>query len=848
MSGEGPTVVGSIVGKLKLDISDWLDKIAVAKAASHELSDSDPNIRVHVDSAAALAALERVKLKTDELAASNAGLSAANRAVANSTNAASGAQDGMGLRTKVLVAAIALLIPMLGPLTGYAAGVAGALGLMGVAGVIAVLGIKNAMAQGTAVGDAYSVALGNLKTNFRELETSAATGLLSSFNAMVATIDSNMPMLNIQMNMFAHMLGGTVSSVLIGAMNILRVLNPLFVQAGVYVEQLAQGFEKWTQSDGLQQFGNYAQNMLPMVANDLGNLVQGLLHLVEALTPLGNVVLGTLGLLGTILNAIPTQVLFGLVTVVGLVLLGFKLWSVIPGIIDAVETGLLKLMYASDALGGPIGLLVLGVSALVAVFMFATTVTEAQTKAQDSYTTAVQASNGVIDEGVKLQAAKNLQDAGALTAATALGIKTDQLVQAALGNNTAQKQVNDTLDNQRHKVDAAAESFRGIARSGLGPAGQAMGALRQNVDTVTTSLATQQGGLKAALKAYNELAKSQDQDTISTRAQLQAAVDLAAKYGGTVSAWLTAKAANEKAAASLKATTLAMQLQNDAAGLLTNALALMNGKGLSLAQAQTGMRASTNALTDSLKTNKSAIDGGSKAAVANQQAIQNVVQSAQNLYVATGKATGSTKEATTAYYSARDGLLAQLKAAGQLTPAIQAYITKLFGIPKVVSTQIDINTATALAKLKAVAQGIAAVNGHISYGGPTPSGQVGAHGGAHGGPIPHFGDGGPISGPSSPVGDQVPIMASPDEYMINAASANRYSSLISAINTGTSKQVQKEAEAVAGPDSSMGGGDTQVVIVNKTGVTLDDLIEVHIKKNNQTQRVNIGTGQQRASR
>lgn len=849
MSGEGPTTVGSIVGKLKLDISDWLDKIMAAKVAAKELSDSSPDIRVHVDSAAALAALERVKLKTDELAASNAGLSASNRAVANSTNAAAGAQDGMGLRTKVLVAAIALLIPMLGPLTGYAAGVAGALGLMGVAGVIAVLGIKAAMASGTATGNAYASAISALKSNFAELENSAATGLLSSFNAMVTTIDSNMPMLNTQMSMFAHMLGGTVSSVLIGAMNLLRVLNPLFIQAGVYVEQLAQGFEKWTQGSGIQQFGNYAQNMLPLVADDLGKLVQGLLHLVEALSPLGNVVLGSLGVLGVVLNAIPTPILFGLVTVIGLVLLGFKLWSVIPGIIDAVETGLLKLMYASDALGGPVGLLVLGISALVAVFMFATSVTEAQTKAQDSYTTAIQASNGAIDEGVKLQAAKNLQDSGALTAATALGISTNQLVKAALGNNDANKQVNATLDAQRTKVDTANESFKNISRSGLGPAGKAMGDLRQNVDTVTSSLATQQGGLKAAIDSYNQLAKSQGQTTITTRDQLQAAQDLATSYGSNVSAMLTAKAANDKAAASLRATTLAMQLQNDAAGLLKNALDILNGKGLNLAQAQTGMRASTNALTDSLKTNKLAIDGGSKSAVANQQAIQNVVSSAQNLYVATGKATGSTKEATAAYYSARDGLLAQLRAAGQLTPAIQAYITKLFGIPKVVKTQIDIDTATALAKLKAVAQGIAAVNGHISYGGAAPSNQVGAHGGAHGGSIPHMADGGPVTGPSSPTGDQVPIMASPDEYMINAASANRYSSLISAINTGTSKQVQKEAAAVAGPESSMGGGgDTQVIIVNKTGVTLDDLIEVHIQKNNQSQRVNISTGTQRASR
>lgn len=915
MADEGPTTAGSIVGKLKLDISDWLDKIQVAKAAAKDLGASDPTITVHTNTADAEASLNRVKAQTKDLADAEAKLALAQAAAALASQRAdlaqmkldearnngkttdiqlaaaeialeaatlresaaadkalrinkdlvaareaaaaaalsegaaedeeaksasrSGDQQKSNInRTALIIGLIATLIPMIGPLAGYATGVAGAFGMMGVAGVVAVLGIKAAMASGTAVGQEYSAGLQLLKSDLSGLENNAATVMLQAFNQAISTINSNMPMLNSDITVFSRILGTSGNLALQGALNLLRALNPLFIQGGVYVEQLAEGFEKWTQGSGLQQFGNYAQQMLPLVAQDLGQLVQGVLHLVAALSPLGTIILGTLGLLGTVLNAIPTPVLLTLVTVVGLVFLGFKLWAIIPGIIDAVETAMLKLMYAADAAGGPLGLLLLAVSVIATVMLAATSATQAQTAATDSYTSAVQEDNGVVGENTAMQAANNLQKAGAFDAASKLGISQKTLTDATLGNSAAIKDVNAATDAYAEKNGLATSGVHQFG-NGLKLNNSSMREARTVLDTFTNAVTLNSGGIKDQIKAYNNVALATGATTISTKAQLQAEKDLAASYGVSLSVYVAAQGQNKKTADSLAATTVQMQLQNDAAGLLSNALTILNGGSLSLMQAQTGQAAATNSLTDSFKQNGSAIAGGTKAAVANQQALQAKVQADQAEANAVAKATGSTVAGTKAYADSKAALEAALKAQGNLTPAVQAYIDKLYDIKnlKIPPTQLDVETAAALLKIAQLKAQINSINSRSIAidlnGSESGNGRMGT-----------YAEGGPIVGSSSPTGDKVPIMASPNEYMIGAAAASRYSGLVSAINTGTPQQVAAAAAQYTG-----GGGDVGFTLINKSGLsTLDDLIEVHITKNNQTQRVNISTGTQRASR
>src|SRR5215469_5069294 len=98
MADEGPTTVGSIDGKLRLDIDDWKAKIAVVKADARELGSEHPNIKVEADTAGAQAHMaavdaaaqamgvsatsagQRVKRSADDVAAAQAKVAAANQA------------------------------------------------------------------------------------------------------------------------------------------------------------------------------------------------------------------------------------------------------------------------------------------------------------------------------------------------------------------------------------------------------------------------------------------------------------------------------------------------------------------------------------------------------------------------------------------------------------------------------------------------------------------------------------------------------------------------------------------------------------------------------------------------
>ncbi len=53
MADEGPTRVGTIVGRLTLDASDWNRKLDEARAKAEALNGVDPRVKVQADTAAA---------------------------------------------------------------------------------------------------------------------------------------------------------------------------------------------------------------------------------------------------------------------------------------------------------------------------------------------------------------------------------------------------------------------------------------------------------------------------------------------------------------------------------------------------------------------------------------------------------------------------------------------------------------------------------------------------------------------------------------------------------------------------------------------------------------------------
>jgi len=347
-------------------------------------------------------------------------------------------------RIGLIIAAIAVLVTVLAPLAGYALGVSGALAGMGAAGVLAIIGIKNAMSDASDMGQSYSSGLQSLKGDLNQLAGTAAVGMLSAFKDAVAQINDAMPQLNTQISGFSTVLGTVGNSLLSGVISSFRILNPLFVQAGQYVEDLAAGFQAWTSNGGLQKFALYAQQALPQVAQTLGSLVTAALHLVDALTPIGTVVLAGLKGFGDFLAGIPSGVLVDLATGAGAFFIAFQGWAALTPIIQGVAVAIGAVGAAEDLALGPIGLVIAAVTSIAAIFAVSAVSTGQASAATVAYTSALQTSNGAIDESIRKTVAKQLSDEGALQTAKKYHLDLSTVTDAVLGNAAAQKTVTDS--------------------------------------------------------------------------------------------------------------------------------------------------------------------------------------------------------------------------------------------------------------------------------------------------------------------------------------------------------------------------------------------------------------------
>ncbi|WP_158861993.1 hypothetical protein [Leifsonia sp. AG29] len=736
------------------------DALTAAKARQAEESD-----RSAVAALREAAALEADRNATDKAAQSN--------------------QNNVG-RLGLVVAGIAAAIPLASQLAGAAVGIAGGMAGMGAAGVLAILGIKQQMQDGTQAGNEYRAGLQILQGDLQQLETTASSGVLNGFDRSLSAVHDELPALNDEIRVFSGELGTAASVVTTGVVTALRVMNPLFVQAGFYVEQLAAGFTHWTQDGGLAKFTQDAITSLPQVTQALGNLLHGILDLIQAFSPLGPVLLGTISLIGNLLSLLSMlgpafpPILAGAIAAFTM----FMKWEAIAPVLEDVAWRLGAVGVAADIASGPVGWII-GAASLLAAGLVGIAVGAGQaTQATEDYTAAVQQDNGVIGQHVQAQAADNLQKSGALDLAKKLNISTKELTAATTTDDAARQKLISTLQKQvdaGYKIEAS--GYRAIrVQTDQGKAAQEL----------IGKLNGTHGAISSQIQAYNDVAQAQGQSTISSAAQLRAAQALAATYGMSVPQMLAAKGAQQQNADQAAATTRQLQFENDAATLLTNAFTLLNGGMLSVAQAQTGAAAAGNTLLDSLKQNGTAIDGNSKAAVANQQALEQKVAADQQAAEAIAKQTGSTEAGTKAFAASKQALIDQLTATGQLTPAIQALIDKYYAVPPVVKTQAELDADAASAKLAAFKAELASIHDQTvtltvvtnNVGAPAqmPANTTGgaykfAHGGdvmayrASGGPMNYLAVGG--HGMWQPQGtDMVPAMLTEGEFVVKEKSAS----------------------------------------------------------------------------
>lgn len=692
MSSE--TTVGGIVGTLRLEADQFHREVERAIAETDRLDGKKVDVKVKADTGAARAELGATSAQVDKLDRANTKLDQSSRS------------SGRGMRA--LATSIVTVGPAIVPLAAATVGLAAGFGAMGTAGVFAIVGIKHEMDAGTSMGREYSATIDVLKDNVNDLGKVAARGVLEPFRAAVASLQTQMPSLNRIIGEFSAVTGRTAGSLMTGLVGAFVLLEPLMRDVGTYTFGLSQRFREMMTGPGVVSFGDYVRSVFPQVMQAVESLVGAALHLVAALAPLGMGILTALGALSDIISAIPVDVLAALATTASSVFLGFKSYGLISGLITGVSGALVKMgVSAGVAAAGmaALNIAAAGIGAIIAVATFLyTRHAEAVRQDQqtvDEYTDALRRSNGVIDENVRAKAFQVLQDNGAFDAAKRLGISLNLVTDAALGNTYASRQLASEMSNAAR---AQTEFEAGGARTGRTSAETNSALIKLN-ETVGTNT----GQLTRAQQAQKDWAEASQVSTFAATSQDRAQTALAGKLGTTTAALLAAQTNQQKTADTTAAATLQMQLQNDAAGLLKQALDDLNGKALSSEQAQNRFDSALANSNKHIAANGKTIDrattslkGNSAAAVANRSEILGQIDAAQNAAVAFRDEGHSQAETTAKMNTMKAAIIQNAKEHGLNTKQVQAYIDKLFKVPKKLPpTKLEVDTKNALATLAA---------------------------------------------------------------------------------------------------------------------------------------------------
>ncbi|MGC7152969.1 hypothetical protein [Paenarthrobacter ureafaciens] len=807
------TNVGTIVAKLKIDASEWMHELASAEARAHSLGRANPKIRVETaGTKQAVAELAAVEVAEKKVSASSAALArmreqgrtvaiaqaladkesikpkmdftewtkrsteatkqdtAAKEKTSESNRKVDSTAKQAGGSIHLLYSALAMLAPAAVPIAGVAAAGAAALGALGVAGVLAIVGVNEEMKKGGPVGNQYAAGVEQIKDQFKGLAATSAEGTLEGFNRSANTLNAYMPSLNRQMGDFSRVTGNVAANGLTGMLGMFTTLDPVMRGFAGYLGELSARFATIGSSNGLRSFGDYALAVMPQVMATIESLVKGVGNLLAALAPLGSVALTSLKVIGDILDGIPTEVLTLLVSGALGAYAAFATWSALIPIIQSF--GLMLNLSL-----GPIGLVVAGVGALIGVMVGSAASTKDATAATMGYTAALQRDNGIIAENVRAHTAEQIAKSQAADAAKKLGINLETLTQAALGNKDAQGELTRTLD----ALEAKSKDVNSINLEMGGTNVDQMkinAQVQASVKSVREEIGNQNSALNQAVeyeKRFNE-AKGQTGTTLD--AQAGKLTMMAGMLGTNVAALAGAEEAERKTADQLAATTLQMQFQNDAGGLLKMQLDLLAGKSLSFEQAQNSFERQLISTTQTIKSNGTALEGNSEAAVTNRGNLLQLVSSAQLSAEAFGTMTGSSEDARQKLIAQRQAIIDNAVANGQNRDAVTRYIDSIMKIPaSVPPTKITVDTAFAEQQLAALTRNREVrINAIVTRselpdlnGDASGSGRMGTY--ARGGMVNYLATGGFPQ--FKPIGtDTVPAMLTPGEIVIKKSSVD----------------------------------------------------------------------------
>jgi hypothetical protein len=294
------------------------------------------------------------------------------------------------------------------------------------------------------------------------------------------------------------------------------------------------------------------------------------------------------------------------------------------------------------------------------------------------------------------------------------------------------------------------------------------------------------GNKRSAPPAIDPAKAAAASDTIRLQ-NLQAAaiIHTVQVLGTTVPAYRAAATASAQDAAQLEITTEKMVQQNNASGLLRQALDALDGKQLSAAQAQNQFEQALVGMAKKVAGGDAAVQGLTSSAVANRGELLNLVTAAETAAGTTGDLTSSSEAAKKKLLELRDQIIANAVAHGEDKKAVTDYINTVLDVNKlkVRPTLFDISVATALAKLATlkaeVTKTLLFIDSqvgvvHLSTYNPATHGTSGGKAVA---------DGGFITGPGSATSDSIRARLSNGEFVVRASQTAKHRALLEHLNT-----------------------------------------------------------------
>lgn len=691
----GETNVGAIYGTLRLDASQWNATLAEAGVAAERLGQSDPNIDVHANTGGALAALAAVQGESDHL---NGQHPTVHPDVDNSSfdRGIRESRQGMG----ALVTAALTLGPALVPVTGAVAGLGLAFGGLGAAGALAFLGIKDAIKNGSEAGEKFQGGLDTLKGNLDLLAATAAGGVLTPFLGIVDDLQDKMPALQNGIGVLSGELGQVMRPAADGITTAFIKLLPLMTDLADYAIRGAEAFDRWAHGDGLQRFGGYAMAVLPQVLDTLGQLIQLAGNVAAAFSGWGSMVLGTLGMLASVLNSMPQGVLTVLATGGLAVYTAFKGFGLLQSLVSgfgsaigglAANMSRLGATQAATRLQGVAGALrsvgtagsiasiaVGGIAAVLGIATFAWSIYKQKQQeakaAQEAMTQAIQEDSGALGENARKVIAKTIADGDLISRAKDYGLTQQEVVAAVTQGGDAMTNLTDRIKQNGMATGAASGAMGGMGKS--------QKVLSDGAKKLIGDFETLNGRIGKGKKEFD--------------ANKLAAAALGEGYDGATQSLSSLELSQLNAADATKEQKKAIdQLNQSLDGEISRQLQLQGGL--------TGEAAARRSMLDVLKKQKSSTNLNTDAGIKQRQAIEQAVGQVQSYRDTMSKAGATTAETTATYKSQGLALLESIKHTDGANSATYKYAQQLLKMPKDVETKVGTTgTEVSVSQLKGV--------------------------------------------------------------------------------------------------------------------------------------------------